>query len=336
MSVDIMSRIWCRDDLSSMEKLVGLAIADAASDDGVAWPAVDTIAAKSSVSARTVQNVIRSLADKLLLRIVHRTNRSSYYVFNLENLPLVRRERPMKELGPVDLTGERPAPVLDLRVNVVHPTGAAGSVTGESPAPRNVREPSEETIPPSPDGEDTPTTEIDLFGGDLPIDEQRPLEQLVVEAWHALVAEHPAIGTIKILDPARVKKIGARATAAAEKLGLTPWQVWEEVFAAIRRSNFLCGRAPPGRDYSAPFKLTIDKVLEPRRFNSILEGAHDDRPGQGQRTFDPVTGRRYGPSEQAGRSVLERRRARRSEQRQSGDHRGGPGPDHPRLPHHPS
>lgn len=333
MSVDIMTRLWWREDLSSSEKLVALAIADAAGDEGVAWPAVDTIARKASVSSRTVQNAIRSLEAKLLLRIVERKNRSSYYVFNLDNLPHVERERPMKERGPVELTGEAAAPVLDLRVKQMHPTGETGSVTGESPAPRNVIEPSEETTPPSPDGEVAPTDE-DLFGGGLPAAAERSLEDRVVEAWGELVAEHPIIAGVRVLDDSRKKKISARADKAAKQLGLTPWQVWEQIFAAIRRSSFLCGRAPPGRDYATPFKLTLDKVLEPRRFNSILEGAHDDRPGNRSRTHTE-DGRPMGSAEQAGRSILDSLRAARSQSGQPGHPGRGPGADHRRLSHHP-
>ncbi|WP_374648655.1 helix-turn-helix domain-containing protein [Rhizorhabdus sp.] len=335
MSVDIMTRIWWREDLATMEKLVALAIADAASDEGVAWPAVETIARKASVSPRTVQNAIRSLAGKMLLRIVERKNRSSYYVFNLPNLPHVERERPRKEQGPLDLTGAGDSPVLNLRVQEIHPTGARGSATGAGGAPRNVMEPSEETIPPSPDGEGTPTDEIDLFGDTIPADLERPLEDRVAEAWHTLTAEIPTIGDIQLLGDDRRRKIGARASAAAKQLGITPWAAWERIFDAIRRSTWLKGLEPPGRNYSKPFKLTLDHVLRPSEFQKILEGAYDDRSGTGQHKFDPSTGRRFGPSEQAGRSVLERRRARRAQSQQPGDNPGSSGQPHAAIPYHP-
>jgi hypothetical protein len=56
-----MSECW-RTDLPTVEKMVLLVIADHASDDGTeAWPSQATIAAKASISIRTVQRAVNSL-----------------------------------------------------------------------------------------------------------------------------------------------------------------------------------------------------------------------------------------------------------------------------------
>jgi hypothetical protein len=58
-----MSEVW-RTDLATIEKMVLLVIADHASDDGTeAWPSQATIAAKASVSIRTVQRAVNSLVE---------------------------------------------------------------------------------------------------------------------------------------------------------------------------------------------------------------------------------------------------------------------------------
>jgi DNA-binding transcriptional regulator YhcF (GntR family) len=61
MSIRLMSECW-RTDLPTVEKMVLLIIADHASDDGTeAWPSQATIAAKASISIRTVQRAVNSL-----------------------------------------------------------------------------------------------------------------------------------------------------------------------------------------------------------------------------------------------------------------------------------
>jgi hypothetical protein len=48
-------------------KLVLMALADAADDQGVCWPSVSTLARKCTVSTRTVQRALRTLVDQNLL-----------------------------------------------------------------------------------------------------------------------------------------------------------------------------------------------------------------------------------------------------------------------------
>lgn len=59
-----MAEVW-RTELPTIEKMVLLVIADHASDDGTeAWPSQATIAAKASISIRTVQRSVNSLVAK--------------------------------------------------------------------------------------------------------------------------------------------------------------------------------------------------------------------------------------------------------------------------------
>lgn len=60
MSVRIMSLVWAL-DLPDSQKIVLLALADNANDEGVCWPSMATIAKKCSKSDRTVQGVIKQL-----------------------------------------------------------------------------------------------------------------------------------------------------------------------------------------------------------------------------------------------------------------------------------
>jgi hypothetical protein len=58
MSIKIMSALW-EMDFPPTEKLVFLALADCANDEGLAWPSIATIARKTGVSDRSVQRAIR-------------------------------------------------------------------------------------------------------------------------------------------------------------------------------------------------------------------------------------------------------------------------------------
>lgn len=63
MSIRVMSQVW-ELELPDSEKLVLLALADAANDEGQCWPSMRTLAGKCSKSDRTVQAAIKLLVDK--------------------------------------------------------------------------------------------------------------------------------------------------------------------------------------------------------------------------------------------------------------------------------
>ncbi len=63
MSVKVSSWVWEHSPVGGSERLVLLAIADCAADDGTnAWPSVATLARKCRVDERTVQRIIRRLS----------------------------------------------------------------------------------------------------------------------------------------------------------------------------------------------------------------------------------------------------------------------------------
>lgn len=61
-----MNWAW-QQNLSPTPKLVLMALADAANEQGICWPSVSTVAAKCCVSARTVRRVMQKLADRGLI-----------------------------------------------------------------------------------------------------------------------------------------------------------------------------------------------------------------------------------------------------------------------------
>lgn len=62
MSIKAMSWVW-EQHLASTTKLVLLALADHADDEGTCWPRINGVAAKCGVSDRTVQRVLQKAQD---------------------------------------------------------------------------------------------------------------------------------------------------------------------------------------------------------------------------------------------------------------------------------
>jgi hypothetical protein len=168
------------------------------------------------------------------------------------------------------------------------------------PSSRNLEK---EQTPPLP-SEEPPLEGGDLFGG-LPADLPEPIEDYVLRGWSKLHEQFPRVQDVRVLNDSRRRKIGARAAEIVRGTGgsLTPYQVWDQIFDAVRNSVFLRGEAAPSAKYPTPFSLSIDYILRPAVFLQTLERAvndeHDNRI-----TSDPGTGRRYGPAEQALRDAL--------------------------------
>lgn len=79
MSIKLMSQVW-ELDLPPGEKLVLLALADQANDEGrQCWPSVDTIAGRSGQGERTVRRALKDLETKGHLTRSHREGTSTQY-----------------------------------------------------------------------------------------------------------------------------------------------------------------------------------------------------------------------------------------------------------------
>jgi hypothetical protein len=79
VSIKLMSLVWDL-DLAAGEKLVLLALADQANDEGVqCWPSVATIGKRSGQGERTVRRILRQLEDAGHITSLPRSGTSSQY-----------------------------------------------------------------------------------------------------------------------------------------------------------------------------------------------------------------------------------------------------------------
>ncbi|WP_185802962.1 helix-turn-helix domain-containing protein [Pontivivens nitratireducens] len=69
MSIKIMSRIWESGGLKPTEKLILLSLADHANDDGVCYPSLARLVAKTGLSERGAQSTIKNLEERGWLQI---------------------------------------------------------------------------------------------------------------------------------------------------------------------------------------------------------------------------------------------------------------------------
>ena len=95
MSVSAMSWAW-KKALSSTEKIVLVALADHADDEGICWPGHKGLTGKCGLARRSIINVIQRLVDRGLVSIEKRRRedgsyRSNRYVLHVHEIhPLVQ------------------------------------------------------------------------------------------------------------------------------------------------------------------------------------------------------------------------------------------------------
>jgi hypothetical protein len=88
MSIRVMTLVWDRSDLSGVQLLALLAIADNADDEGVAWPSHEYLAAKTRQSDRNVRRILDRVVASGELELVERGTygRSNRYLVKLDVL----------------------------------------------------------------------------------------------------------------------------------------------------------------------------------------------------------------------------------------------------------
>ena len=81
-----MSKVWAFSQSTGSERLILLAIADFADDNGSAYPAVETLAKKARVSERTVQYSLRALVKLGELAILQGEGPRGCNLYRVQNL----------------------------------------------------------------------------------------------------------------------------------------------------------------------------------------------------------------------------------------------------------
>jgi len=238
VSVKIQARVWEYSQHGGTALLMLLAIADFADDDGRAYPAVATLAAKCRMQPRNANVILATLrkSGDLAIRIGEGPKGTNlYHVLPLQSIA------PLQDIAPLHSNASPPAiqGIYPLQRSAVNP-----SVNHHEP-PRGL-----------------PTCPV----------------QRIVDAYHRLMPDNPKCKVINDARMAQIKKRwkeAARLTCkpfgyATAKDGIA---AWEKFFAICAESLFLTGRAPP-QPGKPPFVADIDFLFSPSAFAKCLENKY--------------------------------------------------------------
>lgn len=136
MSIGLISAVF-RTDLPAQRKLILIALADNANDDGYCWPSQATIGAKASISPRNLRTHIQVLESEGWLQVVSLGNgrgRATEYMLNTARLLSLKAD-PQPEKG--DAGAEKG----DARIppTVIEPSLLQPSETEKAPKPDKKR-----------------------------------------------------------------------------------------------------------------------------------------------------------------------------------------------------
>ena len=90
MSIKLMSKVW-ELNIKLSHKMVLLALADHANDDGAGWPSYSTLSKKCSIEKRHLIKIIKLLEEKLIIKKTRRAfengkNSSNLYELDIGNI----------------------------------------------------------------------------------------------------------------------------------------------------------------------------------------------------------------------------------------------------------
>lgn len=104
MSIKLMTAVWETNIGPATRRLILLALADIANDEGEGWPSIETLARRASCSRSAAENSLRALAeDGIITRDSRGFHRSNLYRINLSTLtPRSRGSAPVTPKSRVD------------------------------------------------------------------------------------------------------------------------------------------------------------------------------------------------------------------------------------------
>ncbi|WBI60891.1 hypothetical protein PALA32_01386 [Pseudomonas aeruginosa] len=131
-----MSACWPLQGMSPAQKAVLISLADQANDQGVCWPAVDSIATRCCLSKRAVQQAIKWLRSVGIVSVEERQGRSTMYSVTPAAYAPPQEMHPSSKCTRAG-NAPTPADAAPPPTQEMHPTPAAS-------APRTVIEPTRE------------------------------------------------------------------------------------------------------------------------------------------------------------------------------------------------
>lgn len=190
-----MSACWPLQGMSPAQKAVLISLADQANDQGVCWPAVDSIATRCCLSKRAVQQAIKWLRSVGIVSVEERQGRSTMYSVTPAAYAPPQEMHPSRKCTRAG-NAPTPADAAPQPPQEMHPTPADA-------APRTVIEPTRE-----PSGNLLPTRSGPAAG--------EALQEACRSVWAAYRAAYEARWSVQ---PVRNAKVNSQVKQLVAALG---------------------------------------------------------------------------------------------------------------------
>lgn len=225
MSTIIMAAVWPLQGMSPSQKAVLISLADQANDDGVCWPAVGTIAARTCLSERAVRDALAWLqASGAVFREYRHNTSTSYTVypkrFDPSKAP-AESKRATKRKTQVAANAAPPA-VAATGADAAPPANAAVPPADAAPPPANAAPPEGQMPPPNRKGNrkgtvNEPFPPASLGGADgEQLNREEEFKALCRDTWTAYSAAYEHRYKT---EPVRNAKVNTAITQLVKRIG---------------------------------------------------------------------------------------------------------------------
>lgn len=249
MSIRLMSAIFESQSLGPTERLIMLALADHADDEGRCYPSIARLSQRTGLSERAVQTNLRKLVEQGYVRIVPGGGKGNSNLYFVSANPAAGApfdgSNPAADAPRTKCTPAADAPQTpqELRAN---PAAAAPEPSG------TIKEPSEEPI-------GSLSSQVD----DMP--KSQPELSQAVEAYN-LAASESGWPKVQVLSRARRSALAARLRECGGIAG------WAAALAKAQASEHCCGQNDRG------WTANFDFLTRQSSFAKLMEGNYDNRP----------------------------------------------------------
>lgn len=257
MAVKISTWAW-EMPLKSTEKLVLLALADHANEDGICWPHIETIAKKCGLSRSPTIEHLKKLHDLgfFTKETVYGDNgkkRGNIYTLNLSLSPESVRS---KLLSPDLLRSKMTLTKSGIRTQL---SPESGPIYKEEPSLLNHHESSSTC---ESRGDSPPEESEVIEKTKKPKQADCPHEE-IIDLYHEALPNNPHIAK---WTPNRKKNLQARWKDEPDL------EAWRKFFKYVSKSDFLTGKInSPGR---RPFFATLDWLIKQDNYTKVIEGRY--------------------------------------------------------------
>lgn len=255
-----MARVWADSKHSGTELLMLLAIADFADDEGNAYPAVTTLAAKCRMKPRNANYILAGLQSSGELEV--RVNEGPKGTNRYRVMPDTAPERVQRSAG------------VEVQRSAGLQRSAGVQRSAPTPAMECAKPLQHSADEPSLNHQEPPDTSLPRLRGrevrSVPCPQDR-----IRDLYHEVL---PTLPRVRLWGKDRAAALRSRWGEMAKDKAWTSAddgvQWFRRFFERVETSDFLMGRTQR-EDRHAGWRCDIDFLLSPKGFRGVLEGKYN-------------------------------------------------------------